>query len=195
MPTVPNIAGQPSKAVRVITQPPPSDVTDEPIPEKALTAADIIPPTQAELAELSIQTQNVAKRNTMTPNSEPPKPIYAFTDADRQKAEAARKAAQYPWETAPLDGALAHLAEIRAETEKGGLVLQRRVSEQKIEKVKCFGCDNIINLSEGRWATMRTRNNFETGLPESAYACSAACGLKLNREFSHPVRIPAPREG
>ena len=178
MPTIPNIAGQPRKAT-VMVQPPPSQVTEapmpvtdpvpEPVPEPAIKIEDIKPPTQEELAERSILQQTIAKRNQMTPNTEP---AYQFTDA-------------------PLDAALAYLAEIRAECETGGLLLQKRVSELKVEKVKCFGCDNIINLSEGRWATSRTRNNFETGIPETAYACSAACGLKLNRDFTHPTRAAA----
>src|SRR5439155_4771154 len=188
MPLVPNIQGQPRKPT-VMVQPPPSQVTEaptpEPVPEPAIKVEDIKPPTQDELAAQSILQQTIAKRNQMTPNTEP---AYQFTDADRAKAIEARKAKRYDWELAPLDDALAYLAEIRAECEAGGLLLQKRVSELKIEKVKCFGCDNVINLSEGRWATSRTRNNFETGIPETAYACSAACGLKLNREFTHPTR-------
>ena len=186
MPTVPNIAGQHKPIVMI--QPPPSQVT-EPVPEPALTPADHKPPTQAELAALSVATQNVAKRNSMTPSSPSEAPAYKFTDADRAKASESRWSKLYPWDTANIDDALLYLAEIRAECEKGGIILQKRVSELKVETVKCYGCDNIINLSEGRWATMRTRNNFETGVPESAYACSAACGLKLNREFTHPVAV------
>jgi hypothetical protein len=204
MPTIP-VAGQPRK-VTIITQPPVEDVrpavisststgeikeVPEPTPEPALTAADHIPPTQDELAALSVATQNIAKRNAMTPGEAP---AYKFTVVDREKASEARWSKRYDWEHSNLDDALAYLAEIRAECERGGLLLQGRISELKVERVKCFGCDNIINLSEGRWATMRTRNNFETGVPESAYACSAACGLKLNREFTHPVAIRQPVE-
>jgi len=199
MPTIP-VAGQPKK-VTVMVQPPPTQVVEpsidptpvtkevpKPTPEPAIKVEDIPVKSQDQLAAESILQQTVAKRNTMVPNTEP---AYQFTDADREKAIEARAAKRYPWSDAPLDDALAHLAEIRAECETGGLLLQKRVSELKIEKVKCFGCENMINLSEGRWATMRTRNNFETGIPESAYACSAACGLKLNREFSHPTRVAA----
>lgn len=199
MPIVPNIAGQPKKPT-IMVQPPPSQVTEptpesKEVPEPAIPISAIPQPTQDELATRSIAQQTVAKRNEMTPNAEP---AYKFTDADRKKASLASPAhaKPYDWEFAPLDTALAYLAEIRAECETGGLLLQKRVSELKIEKVKCFGCDNIINLSEGRWATSRTRNNFETGIPETAYACSAACGLKLNREFQHPTRqaaIPVER--
>ena len=196
MPTIP-VAGTPRLANTTMIQPPPSQVIETDttaIPEPAIAVADIPRPSQDELAALSIATQNVNKRNTMTPAPVSDTPEYKFTDADRKKASVSRWSSKYPWEVAALDDALAYLAEIRAECERGGLILQKRVSELKVEKVKCFGCDNIINLSEGRWATMRTRNNFETNIPESAYACSAACGLKLNREFTHPVAIRQPLE-
>lgn len=163
---------------------------EEVLPEPALTAADHIPPSQDDLAVLTIAQQTIAQRRTMTPND----PSYKFTDEDRKAAIEARKEKKFDWEEANLNDALSYLASIRAEVERGGLVLQRRVSELKVERVKCFGCDNEINISEGRWATMRTRNNFETGLSESAYACSAACGLKLNRGFSHPLRVPVSTE-
>ena len=195
MPNVPGVAGQLIRkpvAVTTMVQPPPSNddlqpPQREPEPEPALTAADHIPPTQEQLAALSIEQQNIPKKG-MTPN-EAPAPIYKFTDKDREEASKARWSKKYDWEASPLDDALSYLAEIRVECERGGLILQKRVSELRIEKVKCFSCDNIINLSEGRWAGMRTRNNFDTGVPESAYACSAACMLKLNREFTHPVQV------
>lgn len=197
MPTSPLLSIKPIPVKpKVMIQPPPSQVTEpapEQKPEPAIPIASIPIKTQDQLAAEGIQQQNIRKRNEMVPNES--KPHYEFTDADRKEALSARLAKKYDWDTEPLDEALAYLAEIRAEVERGGLALQKRVSELKVEKVKCFGCDNIINLSEGRWATMRTRNNFETGLPESQYACSAACGLKLNREFSHPVRVPTPKEG
>lgn len=206
MPSIPNIAGQPRRGVlaSVITQPPLSQVTELPVeplpveskevPEPAIPITAIPPPTQDELAAQSLTQQTVRKRNEMTPDSEPS--TYTFTDEDRAKAIESKRAKRYPWDSSPLDDALAYLAEIRAECEHGGLILQRRVSELKVEKVKCFGCSNMIDISQGRWATMRTRNNFETGLSESAYACSAACGLKLNRDFTHPTRqaaIPVER--
>lgn len=192
MPSVPNILGQPRKPVTMI-QPPLSQVTEpetKEVPEPATSPAQVRP-TQDELAAQAIQQQTVRKRDEMIPGAEP---AYKFTDDDRRAAVAARMAKRYLWEEAPIDEALSYLAEIRAEVERGGLILQKRISELKVEKVKCFGCDNVINISEGRWATMRTRNNFETGLPETAYACSAACGLKLNKDFSHPTRVPQPTE-
>lgn len=199
MPTVPGVRSQAPGPVTTMTQPPPSEVRPESEPEPAKTAADHIPPTQDELAAQSILQQTVRKRGEMIPGAEPsaePAP-YKFTDDDRDKAAVSRLAKRYNWDTAPLDDALAYLAEIRAECERGGLALERRVSDLKVEVVKCFGCDNMINLSQGRWATSRTRNNFETNIPETAYACSAACGLKLNRDFTHPTRqvaIPVERE-
>ena len=170
-----------TSVIRTITEP----------PEPATTAADHVPPTQDELAALSLATQTVAKRGTMTPGETVP---YSFTPKDREEASKARWSERYDWEFSDIDDALAYLAEIRSECERGGLILQKRVSELKVEKVKCYSCSNVINISEGRWAGMRTRNNFETGVPESAYACSAACMLTLNRTFSHPTRAPRERE-
>lgn len=183
MPQVPEIAGQPRKLT--ITQPP----IEEPEPRLPIPT----PPSQEELAALSIQQQTIPKRNQMAPGEDKP-PTYKFTDEDRKLALEARWSSKYPWDTADLDEALAYLGELRLETERGGIALQQRVSELKLEKAKCFGCDNIIDISAGRWAGYRTRNNFETGIPETGYACSAACMLKLNRDFSHPVRVPMPKE-
>lgn len=198
MPHVPEVAGQPRP--KSITQPPIE--TDPPIkvatkveevePEPAIPVSDR--PSQDDLAALSIQTQTVAKRNAMTPGAEKPSP-YKFTDEDRKLASESHWTSRYPWDTADLDEALSYLAELRLETEKGGIALQKRISELKVERAKCFGCDNTIEISAGRWAGYRTRNNFETGIPEVAYACSAACMIKLNRDFAHPVRVPMPREG
>ena len=191
VPNVPNI--KPASPPRVIIQPPPgSDTPTIPAielePEPAVNVADIVQPTQEEIAAKGLASQTVPRRNQMTPSTEvAAKPHYQFTDKDREEAIAARKAQKYDWEGSALDESLVYLAEIRAEVERGGLILEKRISQQRIETVKCFSCENIINISEGRWAGMRTRNNFETGVPESAYACSAACYLKLQREFVHPV--------
>jgi len=195
---------------KVLVQPSPeNDPRDNEAPINPIT--EVKPPVppdfsdQSDLAAIGQQSQTVPLRNAMSPTiSEVPPPIpsvinaktkhYEFTDNDRSKAVATKAANKYDWENEPIDDALAYLAEIRAENERGAIILQKRISELKVERVKCFGCDNIINISEGRWAGMRTRNNFETGLPESAYACSAACMLKLNRDFTHPVRVPMARE-
>jgi hypothetical protein len=197
MPSVPNVKLQ-AAGPRVIIQPPPgSDIPDIPAielpepekPEPAIPIADIPIPTQEELAARGLASQTIARRNQMTPSTDPPPKDthYKFTDRDRKEAEAARKANKYDWEASALDEALIYLAEIRAEVERGGLILEKRISQQRVETVKCYSCENIINISEGRWAGMRTRNNFETNIPESAYACSAACYLKLQREFVHPL--------
>lgn len=205
MPSVPGVAGVPSSRTThnkaeggTLILPPAENDHQEAKDAEAIASAipaspapsiPPIPPTQDELALLSMKTQTVAKRNTMIPNSEP---AYKFTDEDRDKALKSRWSSKYPWDTSDLDEALQYLAEIRAECEKGGIALQKRVSELRIERVKCFSCDNIIDISAGRWAGMRTRNNFETGVPESAYACSGACMLKVNREFTHPFHIRKP---
>lgn len=185
MPSVPNVKGQ--VGPRVIIQPPISALEAQAEqPEPAIKVEDFRPPSQEELAARGLATQTVTKRNQMTPSTEPAK-HYQFTDDDRKDAIAARQAQKYDWETSTLDESLIYLAEIRAECERGGLILEKRISQQRVETVKCYSCENIINISEGRWAGMRTRNNFETNIPESAYACSAACYLKLQREFVHPI--------
>lgn len=217
MPQVPNVAGQPVR--KTITQPPiEEDDKAQAVPKVAKIAENQAilvpppaspaptqlpppstptPPSQDELAALSITQQTIPQKGAMTPSlpsKEAKEAPYTFTDEDRKAASEKRWTKEYDWEETDIQEALGYLASIRAETERGGIILQRRVSELKVEKVKCYGCENIIDISQGRWATYRTRNNFETGLPESAYACSAACGLKLNREFSHPVRVPQPLE-
>lgn len=205
MPSVAGIKGQPAKSM---TQPAPEH--DPPIyspvdskvpvqvpaqaePEPALTPKALQPPpSQDDLAAEAMKTQVVGK-DQMEPSSIPLSPApYTFTDEDREAAAKAHWGKAYPWETAPLQDALSFLAEIRALVEKGGILLQKRVSEERVQYVKCYGCENMVDISSGRWVTYRTRNNFETGLPETAYACSQACGLKLNREFTHPTRVPQP---
>src|SRR3981189_3300961 len=101
MPQVPNIAGLPTKMV----QPPLSQVRepDPPAtPEPAKTAADHIPPTQEQLAALSIAQQTIAKRNEMEPK--------VLTPDERKekaiKAVEARWSKRYNWEDADLDDAL-----------------------------------------------------------------------------------------
>lgn len=200
MPTVPNVEGQPKLKRELIAPAPNHPISGEPIheevakpnipeptPEPAKTAVDFKPPTQDELAQKGIASHNV-KTKEMVPGESPAKPDPTAEERSEKarKAIEARWSKRYDWENAPIDHALEYLAEIRAEVEKGGLVLQRRISVLKIERVKCFGCTNEINLSEGRYAGMRTRNNWDTGLPESAYACSAACYIKLCRDFEHP---------
>lgn len=161
----------------------------EPEPEPAQTAADFVPPTQDELAATGVRQQNVSPRGAMEPGEDTTTKVpvpYKFTDADRAKAAASRnKLAKFDWEVEPMDECLAYLAELRAETERGGLVLQRRISEQRQSHAKCFACDNIIDIGAGRFAGSKTRNNFDTGLPEVAYACSAKCYIIMGRDFRH----------
>lgn len=179
----------------------PEPVKDEPVPLSA-TPIKVIEPepvlpipapkSQDELATISIASQTVTNKRAMIPSTEPAK--LPITDEQRviqaKQAIEARWSRKFNWDDSPIDMALEYLAELRLEVEKGGLTLQRRVSEARVEKVKCYSCDNIISISEGRWAGMRTRNNYETGISESAYACSAACYLKLQREYVHPTNRP-----
>src|SRR5208282_1007963 len=98
-----------------------------------------------------------------------------------------RWAKNYDWEFGDLDTALEYLAELRVEVEKGGTVLQNRISTLKVTKVKCYGCENMIDLTVSKgFVGMRTRNNFDTGVPESAYACSQKCWMKVQAFFEHP---------
>lgn len=213
MPSVAGVKGQPASP-RTMTQPAPehdppiyapvdppkgskAEVKPEvkaevkPEPEPASIPPALQPqPSQEDLAVVAMKTQVVAKP-TMEPSDSPAnQPVYVFTDADREAAARAHWGKAYPWETAPMQDALAFLAEVRALCEKGGIILQKRQSEERLTLVKCYGCENMIDIASGKWMIYRVRNNFETGLPEAAYACSQACGLKLNREFTHPTRIP-----
>lgn len=125
-------------------------------------------------------------------------------DQRKERAKAAAEArwgSRYPWDSAPVDEALDFLAKIRSEGERGGLILQQRLSGQTVRFVECYnpacfkkGADGkvlepkqrtVIDVSNGRFAGYRTRNNPETGLQESAYACSAACYLYLGSHFTH----------
>lgn len=170
----------------------PSIIEEDPItlPESIPEPAPGLTPqrSQDELAAISIATQNVAGKVMAPSHVIPLTEDEAHRSAKAKAAVEARWSRRFDWHEAPLDKALEYLAELRLEVEKGGVALQNRISELRIEKVKCYACENIINLSDGKWAGMRTRNNFETGQPESAYACSQACMLTLNREYSHPVR-------
>jgi len=200
MPSV-QVKGQPVPAANQVQAKliVPEPIKDEPTPlpatlakvepEPAIPVDQLPVKSQDELAAISIATQTISQRKNMTPSTEPAKPELTHEDRVKQAKLAAetRWSKRYNWEDSPIEDALEYLAEIRLEVERGGLVLQRRVSDMRVEKVKCFGCDNIINVSEGRWATYRTRNNYNTGIPETQYACSAACALKLNKEFVHPT--------
>lgn len=119
---------------------------------------------------------------------EPAKPAKSA----EERSEIARKAAQArwnkrtDWETVAIDEGLTLLAELRAESEKAGSILQRRVSEIRVSEVHCYNpdCNKLIDVGSGRFAGKRDRRNVSTGLPESAYACSAACWLYVCKHFT-----------
>ena len=132
----------------------------------------------------------------IAPQPAPAMPAVAPTPAQQRaaharQAAAARWAGKFDWETCSLEDGLAHLAEVRADGEKGGLIMQRRVSEVKIAETKCYNpdCGKIIDVANGRFAGSRTRHSPETGLTETAFACSAACYLYMTRHFTHPVTV------
>lgn len=195
MPPVSNVKGQPVSKI-VVPEPAANEPAPLPAslpqlatplePEPAIPIDQLPVKSQDELAAESIAQQTVANKRTMTPLIKPPETAEERVQHAKRAIEA-RWSSKYDWENSPLDEALEYLAAIRLEVEKGGLVLERRVSQVKVEIVKCYSCENMIEISQGRWAGMRTRNNYETGIAESAYACSAACYLKLQREFVHPT--------
>jgi len=160
----------------------------EPIPEPPAPMPKEL--SQDILRVKSIEQNNVKVRGEMVPNTTPPETHPSRHQYDSEEARAAslsRLAKEYDWEESDIDEALRHLANLRAETEKGGAILERRISQIRIEKVKCYGCDNIIDVTSGHFAGSKTRNNFETGRPETVYACSARCFLAVQRDFIHPM--------
>lgn len=131
-------------------------------------------------------------------------PLTLNADQRRERAKiaaAARWGSRFNWDDCDIKDGLEHLAKLRAESERGGLILQQRLSSQQIRYVECYNPDcwqkgadgkvveprkrTVIDVSGGRFAGYRTRNNPETGLQESAYACSSACYLYLGSHFTH----------
>src|ERR1700722_4691629 len=112
------------------------------------------------------------------PPAQPPK---QQTEASRAKWE--RK---IDWEKCTLAEGMALIAEMRAELELGSNIIQNRSSREEQPEIRCFNpsCAKVIDVGSGRFAGMRTRNNFDTGLPESAYACSSPCFMVLTRDFA-----------
>lgn len=111
------------------------------------------------------------------------------------------------WELSTLDECKDKLADLRAEAEKGGIILQRRMSVERVDKAICYNPDcktglkdkdgiqhpAILDIISGRFAGTKCRINPETGLMETAYACSAACWLYLSNNFKHsPGAIKEP---
>lgn len=216
MPQVPNVAGQVTKLAKVnepSSLPKPKVETElivpgeddskvaiptEVQPEPAITPDQWKIPTQAELLEHTIATQTVLGKGATVESLSPSQPSQSkppLTEAQRieraKHAIESRWAKHYPWDSADIDDSLSYLAELRAEVEKGGITLQNRISVLKVEKVKCYGCEKVIELGSGHnFVGMRTRNNFDTGIPESAYACCQRCYIKLQREYEHPTLQP-----
>ena len=101
---------------------------------------------------------------------------------------------------------MSRLTKLRAEAERGGLIMQRRTSQDQLRYTECYNPScmkgpadksgnptrTIIDIGSGRFAGYRSRTNPETGQMESAYACSAACFLYIGSHFTH--FSPGPRD-
>ena len=123
---------------------------------------------------------------TEQPVEPKPAPLTPEERAERARLAAkARWAKQFDWETCSMPEGLAKLAELRAETEKGALVMERRSTELRVNVAKCYECGKDIDIGAGRFAGSRTRKNPENGQDETAYACCAACFMQMTRKFTH----------
>lgn len=102
-------------------------------------------------------------------------------------AAEARWGKRLDWETATIEECNSHLSELRAEAEKGGLILQRRMSIERVNEAECYNptCRKHIDIGSGRFAGSRSRINPDNGVMETAYACSAVCFLYLSNNFKH----------
>lgn len=130
-----------------------------------------------------------------TPSPKPKRTRVFETMTPEERKERAKQAAskrwaspaavKVDWESIPLEEGLAKLADLSAELESARAILARRhevaTHDQKV--VQCFSCQGSIE--PGKQAGSRTRHNPETGIMETAYACSAACFLVLCRDFPH----------
>lgn len=143
------------------------------------------------------------------PIAKPPMTPEQRKDRARKAAEA-RWSQNLDWNTCPVDEGLEHLAVLRLEAEKGGIILQERLSNNRVEKVECYNPDcftnpetgqrckvevagakrTIIDVGSARFAGYRTRHNPDTGVVETAYACSAACYIYLGSNFTHQSARP-----
>jgi len=131
------------------------------------------------------------------PHSQPPVAQQADSLSPQERSERARTAAKarwakakIDWETIPIEEALIVLADMRAEGELGGNIVQRRISQARVEETVCYnpscmrdGQRTRIDIGSGRFAGKRDRINKDTGAYESAYACSAACWLYVTKNF------------
>lgn len=104
------------------------------------------------------------------------------------------------WEAIPMEDGLQRLADLRAESDKGGLIMQRRMDEERVETRLCYNpsCKNgqdggrkLIVVGTGNFAGAKHRQNYETGKVETEYACSAACFMYLTNNFR--PKVPQPR--
>lgn len=139
----------------------------------------------------------------VTPIASPALPKPPLTPEDKvaraKKAAEARWGEKFDWGAAPIEECKARLAELRSEAEKGGLALQARMSSETVRYAECYNPSclkgprdaagnptrTVLDIASGRFAGYRTRHSEETGLMESAYACSAACYLYLGQNFNH----------
>lgn len=116
--------------------------------------------------------------------SEPAEPAAAVEKSPEFYKERAKKAAAARWEgrdkwtDMPLLEAERKLAEMRAELERATEIVRRRLTVADF--VKCDTCSKEI--ANGRWAQVRTRHDFDTGLPVSIYFCSARCISLFNQK-------------
>lgn len=123
---------------------------------------------------------------------------------EEQRIERAKLAAdarwnrKFDWDKTPMDKCKDKLAELRAEAERGALVLQKRMSSECITQATCYNpaCKHgpevdgartpmVIDITGGRFVGCKTRMNPDTGLMETAYACSEGCYLYLSANFKH----------
>lgn len=120
------------------------------------------------------------------------------TERARLAAEA-RWGKRFDWETSTITDCESKLAYLRTEMERGGLILQKRMSTERVNSAICYnpGCKNgprdtdgnptpaKIDIGSGRFAGSRSRHNPDSGVMETAYACSAACFLYMSANFKH----------
>lgn len=98
-----------------------------------------------------------------------------------KKAAEVRWSREFDWEGAEMDEALAHLAELRAAAQTGAVVIEKRLSTQRVDVVNCAHCGGPTRVQAAKGS--RSRMNHDTGLVETGYACSAACFLYMGREW------------
>lgn len=99
---------------------------------------------------------------------------------------------QFNWETSSMESCHSRLAALRAEAEKGGLILQRRMDNDRVSTAICYNPDchtgpdhTRATFEISRAVGSRSRISQDTGLMETAYVCSAACYLYLSANFKH----------